>query len=213
MVGIRQTTLEVESEVFESEIFYPEEIKMPQGEKHDDIRIKLCEFIGVIFDDIANRHSGGDCFFYYEEGYRDKVFAPDVYVLATANKSFRKSYKFWEEKIDLRFVCEIWSDANKEVERLQKFAFYQNVLKVPEYVELTTDDKFYAYRLESNAYVMIEPNDKGRYALRELGAELTFEDGLIRVYQNGKRIPTLQEALMPKIKTAAKDGRSKKNPR
>ncbi len=177
-----------------AELDYPEEIKIPQGEKNNNICTQLREFLKVLFDDVPNRHAGGDVFFYYEEETQ-KSFSPDAYLLETTNKSPRKSFKFWEEKINLRFVCEVWSEANKEVERLQKFAFYQNFLKVPEYVELTVDDRFYAYRLEGNDYVPIEPNADGRYMLHELGAELAFEDGLIRVYRDGKKIPTLKEAL------------------
>lgn len=106
------------------------------------------------------------------------------------------AFKIWETPIDLRFVCEIWSNQNDEAERHRKFAIYQNILQETEYAELTRDEVLYAYRLNSDGeYEQILPNSPGRLWLRELDAELAFEDGLIRVYRNGEKIPTLKEAL------------------
>ncbi len=50
------------------------------------------------------------------------------------------------------------------------------------------------HRKTNNHYITIEPNDKGRIFSLELNAELALEDGLLRLYRNGEKIPTAFEA-------------------
>lgn len=175
---------------------YPVEEKLGQGRKHELRFTELLSFLRVLFENEPGVIVGGDRFIYYEKGNRRKVVAPDAFVIRGYEGEEPDAFKIWEKPIDLRFACEIWSGQNSEAERLRKFGVYQDILKAREYAELTREEKLYGYRLnEEGEYEQVEPNEHGRLAMRELGAELAFEGGLIRVYRDGKKIPTLSEAL------------------
>lgn len=178
------------------ELSYPVEEKLGQGKKHELRFTELMSFLRVLFDGRNDVIVGGDRFIYYEKGNPRKAVAPDAFVIKGFVGEEPDAFKIWETPLDLRFVCEIWSNQNDEAERHRKFGVYQNILKVREYAELTQEERLYVYRLnEEGEYEQVMPNREGRVWLEELGAELGFEDGLIRVYQNGKKIPTLKEAL------------------
>jgi Uma2 family endonuclease len=187
-------TLDVSTE--SDELIYPVEEKLGQGKKHEKRFREIVNFLEIIFEGRDDVFVGGDRFIYLEKGNKRKCVAPDAFVIKGFAGDEPDVFKIWETAIDLRFACEIWSRTNDEAERQRKFGIYQNVLKVPEYVELTRDEQFYTYRLNSEGeYEMILPNQNGRIESAELGAELAFQDGLIRIYQNGSKIPTLQEVL------------------
>ncbi|MCS7013240.1 MAG: Uma2 family endonuclease [Chloroherpetonaceae bacterium] len=169
---------------------------MGTGEKHELRFTELLSFLHILFNGRNDIIVGGDRFIYYEKGNLKKAALPDAFVIKGFVGDEPDAFKIWETPIDLRFVCEIWSNQNDEAERHRKFAIYQNILQETEYAELTRDEVLYAYRLNSDGeYEQILPNSPGRLWLRELDAELAFEDGLIRVYRNGEKIPTLKEAL------------------
>jgi Uma2 family endonuclease len=197
-----------------SEIDYPVEEKLGQGKKHELRFRKLIDFLEVLFENNREVFIGGDRFFYYEEGNKHKSVAPDAFVVKNYDDDEPDVFKVWETPVDLRFACEIWSPANSDLEIRNKFSVYRDVLAAAEYCELTTDERLLGYRLTKEGdYVAIQPNKHGRLLFKELNAELAFEDGLIRVYQNGKRIPTLQELWGKKLRTSKKNERRKKNSR
>lgn len=194
MTTIAQSVPTAQSDI--AELHYPVEEKLGQGKKHEIRFTELMSFLRVLFDGQSDVIVGGDRFIYYEKGNPKKAVAPDAFVIKGFADAEPDAFKTWETPIDLRFACEIWSSQNDEAERQRKFAVYQDVLRAKEYAELTRDEKLYAYRLNDDGeYEQIEPNKNGRLWLRELNAELAFDDGLIRIYQNGKKIPTLKEAL------------------
>jgi len=181
---------------FADEIDYPVEEKLGQGKKHEKRLRELITLLEVALDNQPDVIVGGDRFFYYEKGKRNKSVAPDAFVIKHFQGEEPDAFKLWETPIDLRFACEIWSAQNNEAERHCKFAVYRDVLKAKEYAELTNDERLFVYRLNDEGdYEQLVPNEHGRFFLQELNAELVFEDGLIRIYKDGKKIPTLKEAL------------------
>jgi Uma2 family endonuclease len=181
---------------FADEIDYPVEEKLGQGKKHEKRLRELITLLEVALDNQPDVIVGGDRFFYYEKGKRNKSVAPDAFVIKHFQGEEPDAFKLWETPIDLRFACEIWSAQNNEAERHCKFAVYRDVLKAKEYAELTDDERLFVYRLNDEGdYEQLVPNEHGRFFLQELNAELVFEDGLIRIYKDGKKIPTLKEAL------------------
>ena len=186
-------------QTFTDEIDYPVEAKLGQGKQHEKRLRELITLLEVALDDRTDLIVGGDRFIYFEKGRRDKCVAPDAFVIKNFHGEEPDAFKLWETPIDLRFACEIWSAQNDEAERHRKFAIYRDILKAQEYAELTDDGRLYAYRLNHEGdYEQLAPNEHGRLFLQELGAELVFENGLIRIYKDGKKIPTLKEALKQK---------------
>ncbi len=183
-------------QTFTDEIDYPVEEKLGQGKNHELRFTELLSFLRVLFAEQKNYIVGGDRFIYFEKGRRDKCVAPDAFVIKNFHGEEPDAFKLWETPIDLRFACEIWSAQNDEAERHRKFAIYRDILNAKEYAELTEEGRLYAYRLNTEGdYEQLAPNEHGRLFLQELNAELVFEDGLIRIYKNGKKIPTLKETL------------------
>ncbi|MFQ3597261.1 MAG: hypothetical protein SNJ55_02610 [Chloroherpetonaceae bacterium] len=194
MASVMLSSSTVQTQI--DEIDYPVEEKLGQGKQHEIRFTELLSFLRVIFADAKNYIVAGDRFIYYEKGRRDKCVAPDAFVIKDFHGEEPDAFKLWETPIDLRFACEIWSAQNTEAERHRKFATYRDVLKAKEYAELTEDGRLFVYRLEDDGdYTQLAPNERGRFYLQELNAELVFEDDLIRVYKDGKKIPTLKEAL------------------
>jgi len=78
---------------------------------------------------------------------------------------------------------------------LEKFAQYQR-LGAKEYVQLdVSSNLLFGHRLNADGfYVSIPLNEHGRLPVQSLNAELAYENGLIRLYRNGKKILTLSEA-------------------
>jgi len=184
------------AQAFTDEIDYPVEEKLGQGKNHELRFTELLSFLRVLFAEQKNYIVGGDRFIYFEKGRRDKCVAPDAFVIRNFQGEEPDAFKLWERPIDLRFACEIWSAQNDEAERHRKFAIYRDILKAKEYAELSEEGRLYAYRLNNDGdYEQLTPNEHGRLFLQELDAELVFEDGLIRIYKDGKKIPTLKEAL------------------
>lgn len=178
------------------DIDYPVEEKLGQGKKHELRFTEMLSFLRIVFAEQKSFIVGGDRFIYYEKGKWNKFVAPDAFVVKDFYGEEPDAFKIWETPLDLRFVCEIWSAQNDEAERQRKFAVYQDVLKAKEYVELTEDERLYAYRLNDEGdYEQLLPNEHGRFELQALNAEIVFEDALIRIYKDGEKIPTLQEAL------------------
>ncbi len=194
MSSVALSTSPVQTQI--DEIDYPVEEKLGQGKQHELRFTEFLSFLRVIFADAKNYIIGGDRFIYYEQGRGDKCLAPDAFVLKDFQGEEPDAFKLWETPIDMRFACEIWSAQNTEAERHRKFAIYRDMLKAKEYAELTEDGRLFVYRLNDDGdYTQLAPNEHGRFYLQELNAELVFEDGLIRVYKDGKKIPTLKEAL------------------
>jgi Uma2 family endonuclease len=179
---------------------FPSEKKEMQGEIHLDICMNFVMVIKELFALDAKVAAGGDVGFYWNNEDDRHVAAPDAYLVRNAGKEPRKSWKLWEERaahpnLSIEFLLEVWSDGNSFSHRINKFSRYQ-LLGAKEFFQLDyLEPVLLGHRLNAQGiYGLIEPNADGRLQSVSLGAEIAFEDGLIRLYRDGKRLLTLAEA-------------------
>ncbi len=179
---------------------FPSEIEDMQSDTHTRICSYFITTISELFLSDPNVAIGGDTGFYWNNQDDRERLVPDAYLIRNAGKHPRKSWKLWEEKtqypnLSIEFVLEVWSDSNSLPEKLEKFVQYQR-LGAKEYLQLDTPtETLFAHRLnDEGIYVSIPLNEDARLPLHSLNAELTYENGLIRLYRNGKKILTLSEA-------------------
>jgi len=96
--------------------------------------------------------------------------------------------------LSIAFLLEVWSETNNLAERSRKLQQYQT-LGATEFFELDSQTgDFSGQRLINGQYNVLEPNADGRLQSLSLNAELAFDDGLLRLYRDGRRILTLSEA-------------------
>jgi Uma2 family endonuclease len=179
---------------------FPSEIEDMQSDTHTWICTEFISALRALFSDDPEVAVGGDTGFYWNNQDDRERLVPDAYLIRNAGKHPRKSWKLWEEKnqypnLSIEFVLEVWSESNPLPEKLEKFAQYQR-LGAKEYVQLdVASNLLFGHRLNADGfYVSIPLNEHGRLPVQSLNAELTYENGLIRLYRNGKKILTLSEA-------------------
>ncbi len=177
---------------------FPSEIEEMQSQDHEVICAEFTSLLRHLFRSDQNANVGGDQAFYWNsEDDNDRV-VPDAYLIRNAGKNPRKSWKLWEERaifpnLSIEFVLEVWSEGNTLLERNRKRRRYE-LLGAREFFELDREAGLAGLRLIDGHYEVIEPNDANRFQSGALGAEIAFEDGLLRLYRNGARIPTFSEA-------------------
>lgn len=177
---------------------FPSEIEEVQSQEHFEICARFVTTLVDLFIKDENANVGGDQAFYWNSEDDNERVVPDAYLIRNAGKNPRKSWKLWEERaafpnLSIEFVLEVWSDVNTLLERNRKRRRYE-LLGVREFFELDREGGLAGLRLIDGHYEVIEPNDANRLQSDALGAELAFEDGLLRLYRNGKRVLTLAEA-------------------
>jgi Uma2 family endonuclease len=179
---------------------FPSEIEDMQSDTHTRICSYFITTISELFLSDPDVAVGGDTGFYWNNQDDRERLVPDAYLIRNAGKHPRKSWKLWEEKaqyptLSIEFVLEVWSESNPLPEKLEKFAQYQR-LGAKEYVQLdVASNLLFGHRLNADGfYVSIPLNEHGRLPVQSLNAELAYENGLIRLYRNGKKILTLSEA-------------------
>jgi len=179
---------------------FPSEIEDMQSDTHTWICTEFISALRALFSDDPDVAVGGDTGFYWNSQDDRERLVPDAYLIRNATKAPRKSWKLWEEKakypnLSIDFVLEVWSEGNLLPEQLEKFAQYQR-LGAKEYVQLdVSSNLLFGHRLNADGfYVAVSLNEHGRLPVQSLNAELAYENGLIRLYRNGKKILTLSEA-------------------
>jgi len=179
---------------------FPSEIEDMQSDTHTWICTEFISALRALFSDDPEVAVGGDTGFYWNNQDDRERLVPDAYLIRNAGKHPRKSWKLWEEKaqyptLSIEFVLEVWSESNPLPEKLEKFAQYQR-LGAKEYVQLdVSSNLLFGHRLNADGfYVAVSLNEHGRLPVQSLNAELAYENGLIRLYRNGKKILTLSEA-------------------
>jgi Uma2 family endonuclease len=178
---------------------FPFDRKEMQSQAHQRLFSEFTVQLMQLFADEPMVNVGGDQAFYWNSEDDRESVCPDAYVIRGIDKSPRDSFKLWEERqkfptLSIRFVLEIWSKGNPMSERFKKYDAYR-FLDVAEYLEVDLIfNELFLHRKTNNHYITIEPNDKGRIFSLELNAELALEDGLLRLYRNGEKIPTAFEA-------------------
>ncbi len=179
---------------------FPSEIEDIQSDTHTWICTEFISALRALFSDAPDVAVGGDTGFYWNSQDDRNRLVPDAYLIRNAGKHPRKSWKLWEEKsqfpnLSIDFVLEVWSENNSLPEKLEKFVQYQR-LGAKEYLQLDTPtEQLFAHRLnDEGIYVSIPMSEHNRLPLHSLNAEVAYENGLIRLYQNGEKILTLSEA-------------------
>ncbi len=194
---------------------FPFERKEMQSQAHQRLFSEFTVQLMQLFADEPMVNVGGDQAFYWNSEDDRESVCPDAYLIRGIDKAPRDSFKLWEERqkfptLSIRFVLEIWSKSNPMSERFKKYDAYR-FLDVAEYLEVDLLlGELLLHRKANNHYLTIEPNDKGRIFSQELNAELALEDGLLRLYRNGEKIPTAREALELLAKERAEKERLQK---
>ncbi len=177
---------------------FPSEIEEMQSQTHEQICAEFTSMLRRVFESDENANVGGDTGFYWNNQDDRERIAPDAYLIRNAGKTPRKSWKLWEERqtfpnLSIRFVLEVWSDDNKLAERRRKLRQYQ-ALGAQEFFELdSVTGDLAGQRLINGQYETLDATERGGIFSQELQAEITFEDGLLRLYRNGERVLTASE--------------------
>lgn len=119
-----------------------------------------------------------------------KAEAPDWFYVPNVppmlDGQFRRSYVLWQESIPPRIAIEFVSgDGSEERDKTPwegKFWIYETVIR-PAYYAIYEVQKarVEVYCLRASSYELLEANDRGHFAIPEMGVELGIWSG---VYQN-----------------------------
>jgi Uma2 family endonuclease len=154
----------------EDEIFYPESDGEPMAETqlHLQEMTYLLEALEDRFRDEPGVFIGGNLLFYYEQGAKDTVVAPDAFVVkGLANgKALRRKYLLWEERRVPCFVAEVTSETTRKKDERDgtKWKLYER-LGIEEYFLFDPEGDYlsphlHGYRLAGGRYrqLLSEPD-------------------------------------------------------
>ncbi len=195
--------------------FYPDADGKPMTESDPtrDGLVYAVEALKLYFQNRPEVYVSGNLFIYYEQGVRDAVVSPDVFVILGAGNQPRRSYKVWEEKgLTPDFVIEITSESTRYTDSIEKVARYA-MLGVTEYFRYDPTGDYLApvlqgLRLVEGQYQPIapqeSPGDHPFGTLREglalpsdvLGLDLCIDAGELRFYdpKTGAKLLSYREA-------------------
>lgn len=136
----------------------------------------------------------GNMFIYYVPGDRLRHISPDVFVVWGIRKIVvpeRRRFLLWEEGKGPDLAIEFTSESTREEDIDDKFAIYQNTLKVQEYFLFDPlgdylQPSLKGYRLHGGKYRQIRPVE-GRLPSKVLGLHLESDDWLLRLYDPARR--------------------------
>jgi Uma2 family endonuclease len=186
-----QTTLEVE---------YPETDGQPMGETEWHIHwiIRLRDLLKTRYRD-QKVLVASDMFVYYEEGVPRRCFAADAMVVKDCDPYPRPVFKIWEEGRVPCAIFEIVSASTRTEDLDSKPGIYER-LGVGDYflydpLGEEIRPQLQGFRLSSDGYEPIRPDDAGRLHSVELGIWLRVEDGDLVLYDvvTGKKLLTEAE--------------------
>jgi Uma2 family endonuclease len=123
---------------------------------------------------------------------------PDFFLVRNTDRKPRKSWVVWEE--DGRYpdlIIELLSDSTAATDRALKKELYQTRFHTPEYVWFSPEtQEFQGFRLVSQQYEMIQPNDRGWLRSEVLNLFLGVYEGQLRYFTlEGQMVPTPLEAV------------------
>ena len=121
----------------------PEEIQYPstdgepmaESDRARDYMIYGVEAVETYFLNRSDVYVSANSFIYYEEGNKEAVVAPDLYVVFGVFKRKRDNYKVWKEGgITPDFVLEVTSETTQDKDQITKPEIYKD-LGVREYFQ------------------------------------------------------------------------------
>lgn len=156
-------------------ILYPETDGEPMAESDParDYLIYGVESLKNYFREREGVYVSGNLYLYYEQGVRDAVVSPDVFVIFGVEDRPRISYKVWEEENRTPdWVLEVTSASTRKKDERDKPDTYAD-LGVSEYFQYDPtgdylDPPLKGQRLVNGVYQLITPD--------------TLEDGSISLY-------------------------------
>ena len=143
------------------------------------------------YGDRAVYVSGNNFLHYRREDYlpkekRTKRVSPDCYVVFGVTNELRDNYKTWEnDNRTPAIVFEFTSKKTKTEDEDDKFALYENVLKVPEYIMFDPNGDyltppFQGWRLNAEGVYQPIPVENGRMFSESLDMFMEIREGDIR---------------------------------
>lgn len=183
----------------EDELFYPESDDEPMAETE----LHLLEMIYVIealrqrFENSADVYVGGNLLLYYQQGRRDAVVAPDVFVSKGVPKlPARRKYLLWEEGKAPCFALEVTSSSTRRKDVSQKKNLYEK-LGIEEYFLFDPLGDYLVphlqgYRLAGGRYRPLRSRAGGVLVSETLGLALRLEGTRLRLVDPGTGEPLLR---------------------
>jgi Uma2 family endonuclease len=127
----------IATQITPEEIQYPSSDGEPMAEsdKARDYMIYGVEAVEAYFQNRSDVYVSANSFIYYEEGNKEAVVAPDLYVVFGVRKRKRDNYQVWKEGgITPDFVLEITSETTQAKDQITKPKIYKE-LGVREYFQ------------------------------------------------------------------------------
>jgi Uma2 family endonuclease len=183
-----------------AEIYYPEtnENIMPENDFHFTVIANLVILLRQFLLNNKNSYVFGDLMFYYEEGNPRKFVAPDVMVCFGIDKTPRKTYKLWTEKVVPSVIIEIASESTWDKDLTSKLAIYQR-LGVSEYYIFDVEYRclrrpLMAFRLVDFVYEEVDVENNSVFS-PSLNLELVDTDETLRLFnpETNKFLMTQEE--------------------
>ncbi|NJL00038.1 MAG: Uma2 family endonuclease [Spirulinaceae cyanobacterium SM2_1_0] len=191
-----------------TEIEYPDSDGTPMAES-DPTRKGLTyavEALELHFAEHPAVYVSGNSFVYYQQGVKDAVVSPDVYVVLGAENRQRRSYKVWEENgLTPDFIIEITSASTRHTDSVEKRRIYAD-LGVTEYFQYDPTGDYLeppliGLRLTAREYEPMPAGGNGSGAIaihsEVLNLELRLDAGQLRFYKpdTGQKLPSYSEAV------------------
>jgi len=168
------------------DIYYPESDGQPMAETdlHREVMIDLIHGLQTRYEDAPDVYVSGNLFVYEVQGDPRSSFSPDAFVVRGVPKSWRRTFKLWEEGSVPCFIIEVTSE-NTRRQDLAKKERYQR-LGVEEYFLFDPlgdylRPRLQGYRLEGGRYQPIEPASDGSLPSRITGLTLRGEGDRLRL--------------------------------
>jgi Uma2 family endonuclease len=191
---------------------YPDSDGRPLAEtpEHRDNLANLIEMLRYWYRSDTRTYVSGNTFVYYVPGDRLRHVSPDVFVVRGIPRApERRRYLVWEEGKGPDVVIELTSASTREEDVDDKFAIYQNTLRVKEfflfdpYTEYLTPP-LQGYRLRAGRYVRIRPVHN-RLPSQVLSLHLERNDWRLRLYDPAakKWLPTPAEEREARLRAEA----------
>ncbi|NJL00901.1 MAG: Uma2 family endonuclease [Spirulinaceae cyanobacterium SM2_1_0] len=188
------------------EPFYPDSDGQPMAES-DVARDNLIYAVEALKRHFRNRpdvYVSGNLFIYYQQGVRDAVVAPDVFVVMGAGNHARKSYKVWEENgLTPDFIIEITSQSTRNADSTDKPNLYAR-FGVAEYIQFDPSGDYLrpalqGFRLIDGVYQPIDASPSPHELTLHsdlLDLDLRAEAGELRFYkpETSERLLSYQES-------------------
>lgn len=187
---------------FTTPIEYPTSDGKPIAET-DDHRQAMVDLIARLSTHFAGRpdvYLSGNLLIYYEQGNVNRHLSPDCFVVFGVPSHNRDTFRTWEEGAVPSVVFEITSKTIRSDDTETKFAVYQNVWRVDEYILFDPTEEYLSpslagFRRGRGGLQPIKLNKDGSLTSRRLGLILERHGERLRLRDStsGETILTADE--------------------